>query len=237
MEVPGRRSAGLWLALSLLAGIAAAGAWAPRVEARESAAAPGGGPNTQQGAREVLAGVRARLEAGESFASDFEQINRWAAFSEPDTARGRLVLAPGARFRLDYTRPAGQRVGCDGEHVWTYLPEDRQVIRAALEETTGWGEFFVSGLAAPADSAGVAMSRPPWGAIVRLALTPRPEWSLSSLYVEIAHEARLPVGYGYRDQEGNAAEFVFLTPRFRASVADTLFRFGVPEGYELFEAR
>ncbi|MBM3317328.1 MAG: outer membrane lipoprotein carrier protein LolA [Candidatus Eisenbacteria bacterium] len=185
----------------------------------------------------LVAAVRQRLIAGSLFQTEFVQVNRWAAFSEPDTARGRLTLAPPDRFVLEYREPPGQRIGSDGSFVWTFVPEERQVVRAPLDDTTGWGDFFVRGLETPADSFGRVERRAPWGEVVRVRLLPREEWGLEGLYVEIAAEARLPVGYGYTDAEGNAADFVFTRPRFPEAVGDTLFRFRVPAGHELFEAR
>jgi outer membrane lipoprotein carrier protein len=188
-------------------------------------------------ARPIVSRVLARFEQSSAFEAQFRQVNRWAAFDLPDTAWGRLTLAPPARFRLAYDVPTGHLVGSDGRYVWTFVPEERQVLRAPVGVTTGWGEFFFRGLESPADSLAETTNVPPWGAVARVALTPHPDWSLVSLYMEIALTPGLPVGYGYVDAECNESRFRFTDSGFLDRVDEGLFRFTVPAGYELFEAR
>jgi len=172
----------------------------------------------------LLEAVLERLETRGAFESPFRQVNYWIVFDEADTARGVLTLVPPDRFRLDYTHPEGHLVVSDGRYVWTVIPEERQVLRATHEATTGWGELFCRGLEEAADSLAQVGEDPAWG-----------EWGIDSLHVEVALEGALPVGYGYVDEEGNRIGFRFEAPRFPAGVAPVRFRFELPEGYELFE--
>jgi len=183
----------------------------------------------------LLARLRERLEERRAFRSSFLQLSYWAAFDEADTSSGTLSVAPPDRFRLEYEQPAGHLIGSDGRFVWTTLPEDRQVLRAQIEETTNWGRFFYEGLGQAADSLAPVVRDPARGRIARIALAGRPEWGASEIYVEVAEESGLPVGYGYTDEEGNRFRFLFHNPAFVSALAESLFRFGIPEGYELFE--
>ena len=210
----------------LLAGQAAF-CWA----APATAPAPESGPSAAQ----LLGRLRERLDAHRPFRSSFLQLSTWAAFDEADSSRGTLSVAPPDRFRLEYEEPAGHRIGSDGRFVWTYLPEDRQVLRAKIEETTSWGRFFYEGLGQAADSLAAFTSDRERGRIARIPLAGRPEWGASDIYVEIAVDSGLPVGYGYTDEEGNRFRFIFHDAAFLPALDDSLFRFGVPKGYELFE--
>jgi len=212
----------LWLALGLTTAVDAA-----------TAPAAGDAPP----AAPLLEAVAQRFEQAAGLRAEFQQINRWYAFDEADTARGQLAVAPPDRFRLAYDLPAGHLVGADGRHVWTFVPEERQVVRAPLDATTGWGEFFSGALAHAADSLGRWSTAPETGPpSVRIALVPRPGWALRELFVEIDPARQVPVGYGYTDEEGNVTHFRLETPRFVSSLPESLFRFSVPDGYELFEA-
>jgi outer membrane lipoprotein-sorting protein len=203
------------------------------------ACAPGGvrADASRVETRPLLARLVERIDRAAGFQAEFRQVNRWAAFDAPDTSRGRLTLAPPSRFRLAYDVPAGQVVGGDGRYVWTFVPQDRQVLRAPLDETTGWGDFFTQALDAPLDALAESRRGAAGSAVVHVRLQPRAEWSLATLYIELDVPSGVPVGYGYTDEEGNAAEFTFSDARFPEALDESLFRFSVPDGYELFEAR
>jgi outer membrane lipoprotein-sorting protein len=209
-------------ALGLLLGCLAvvARADAPRVEARP-----------------LLARLIERIEGAAGFQAEFVQVNHWAAFDAPDTSRGHLTLAPPSRFRLAYDVPAGQVVGSDGRYVWTLVPQDLQVLRASLDETTGWGDFFTQALDAPLDAWAQSRRAASGATIAHVPLQPRPEWSLATLYIDLDVASAVPVGYGYTDEEGNAADFRFTGACFPETLDESLFQFSVPDGYELFDAR
>ncbi len=177
----------------------------------------------------------ARFARSAGMRAEFLQINRWVVLEEPDSARGLLTVSPPHRFRLEYTEPAGHRMGCDGRYVWTYIPEERQVLRAAWRETTGWGDFFLQSLKEGADSLVTVREVPGGRRVAFLKLGPRPEWGLRELEMEIDLATGNPRAYGYIDEEGNRVRFEFLTVSFPKSLDDELFHFTVPESYELLD--
>jgi outer membrane lipoprotein-sorting protein len=187
-------------------------------------------------ARPLLERVRSRMAGEAGLVASFLQVSEWAALGETDTSRGTLTVAPGGQFRLEYTQPAGQRIGSDGAFVWTYVPEERQLLRARVKQTTGWGGFFLESLAEPADSLAEVTRGPGGVATAHVALAPRADWGLAALFVEIDVARGMPTGYGYTDEEGNRVRFRFAAARFADAIPDTLFRFTLPAGYELFEA-
>jgi outer membrane lipoprotein-sorting protein len=184
---------------------ALAGGAGPGTLLAQGGAPPPGSGGEAGAAAPLLARLRARLDAREVFQSSFLQSSYWVAFDEADSAAGILTVAPPDRFRLDYERPAGHLIGSDGRRVWTFVPEDR------------------SG----PDS--------DHGPVVRVPLRARPSWGVIELHVDLARATGMPVGYGYTDEEGNRFIFAFRDPRFVSAVDEGLFRFSVPEGYELFE--
>jgi outer membrane lipoprotein-sorting protein len=192
-------------------------------------------PEAARPARPLLERVRSQLAGRAGLRAEFDQVSEWAALGETDTSRGTLAITTSGLFRLDYQQPPGQRIGCDGARVWTFVPEERQVIRARVGQTTGWSGLFLESLGDPLDSLVVPAIEPGWGPVARIALRPRSDWDLAELHVEVAVDPGLPVGYGYTDREGNRIRFRFRAAHLVASFPDTLFRFRVPPGYELFE--
>jgi outer membrane lipoprotein-sorting protein len=175
-----------------------------------------------------------RSHAG--FEAEFTQLSEWIAFGESDTSSGKLIIAPPTRFLIDYSRPPGQRIGSDGHHVWTYIPEERQVLRAEMDATASWLDPLILGLESPAEARVPVARDSHWGRVATIPLSVRPEWSVVDVYARVAIDSRLPVGYGYTDAEGNRIRFDFLTARFVSSIDPARFEFAVPPGYELFDA-
>jgi outer membrane lipoprotein-sorting protein len=176
-----------------------------------------------------------RMSSAAGLRAQFTQINRWAVLDEADSASGVLTLVPPQRFRLEYANPPGHRVGCDGQHVWTFVPEERQVLRAAVSATTGWGDFFLRAFYEGADSLVTVAARRDGHRAARLILGPRPEWGVQSMEVTLDADRGVPLAYAYVDEEGNRYQFSFEEVSFPADLPDTLFHFVVPRGYELVD--
>lgn len=222
------RAGGRRITVGLLLGLATAGAMAP------SAVEPA--PAQRVAVAPLVEELLSTLRSHAVMTAEFVQHNRWLAFAESDTARGCLTLVPPDRFRLEYVRPPGHLVGSDGRYVWTVVPEERQVLRAPLAQTTGWGELFYRGLDAPRDSLAPVHVDAQWGRVAAIALQPQPEWGLRELDVRVQVATGRLVGYAYTDEEGNRTTFRFEQVAFGGEVDSSVFRFSVPEGYELFDA-
>ena len=176
-----------------------------------------------------------RYRSSAAFEAEFVQVNEWIVFGEADTAFGRMTLADEHRFDLTYTLPAGHRVGCDGYRVWTFVPEEKQVLRAVWGHTTGWGDQFWEGLRQGADSLAVLHRTETGRELARIHLGARPGWGLRSLTMEIDLADGLPAGYAYLDEEGNRVSFTFLDVQFPSALPEDRFRYTIPDGYELLD--
>jgi outer membrane lipoprotein-sorting protein len=176
-----------------------------------------------------------RLSSAAGLQARFTQVNRWAVIDEADSAGGVLTLVPPQRFRLEYAHPRGHQVGCDGRYVWTFIPEERQVLRADVSATTGWGDFFLRAFYEGADSMATVSTRADGRRAARLILGPRPEWGVQSMDVTLDADRGVPLAYAYVDEEGNRYQFSFEEVSFPAHLPDSLFHFAVPRGYELVD--
>ncbi len=186
-------------------------------------------------ARLLASNLQNRVERCAALVASFRQINYWVMMEEADTANGSLILAPPHRFRLEYKRPAGHLVGCDGNYIWTYLPEDRQVLRASWRHTTGWGALFLKGLDAADDSLLTIITTPDGARVARLDLGAHPNWNLEALEVEIDIASGDPVSYSYEDEEGNRTRFDFLSVSYPETIDASDFEFFIPESYEMLD--
>lgn len=171
-----------------------------------------------------------------SLEAPFVQVNRWVGWSddEPDTARGTLHLQRPCCFRLAYTDPPDHEVTCNGETLWTYVPDLEQVIRTPVpEEGVGAGDLFLwlvrsatpDSLAHPVD--------PP---IFRLGVDPPEDIGWVWLEILVDTEDGSIRGYSYEDLQENRTSFSFLGFKPVARVAASFFRFDPPPGVEVVDA-
>src|SRR5512134_1520276 len=76
------------------------------------------------------------------FQGDFFQESRIASLDRIQRGRGRVAVkfergrgdrVPLALFRWEYDQPTTQEIVSDGETMWVYLPENRQVIQSSID--------------------------------------------------------------------------------------------------------
>ncbi|MCK4304519.1 MAG: outer membrane lipoprotein carrier protein LolA, partial [Candidatus Eisenbacteria sp.] len=190
------------------------------------------GATEQIDAAPLVEALLAQLAGAAGLRAEFLQINKWTVIDAADSARGTLVIAPPQRFLLEYREPAGHRVGCDGQFVWTYIPEERQVMRAAVTETTGWGDFFLRGLEESVDSL-ATLQEEGGRRCACFMLGARPQWGVRSLELKIDLATGDLVYCAYQDEEGNRIHFELRQVEFPIAFRDSLFHFTVPQGFEL----
>ncbi len=164
------------------------------------------------------------------FQASFQQVTRWFAIGEVDSTSGRLWIGPDGLFRLAYE--SGETYGCDGVFVYSILPAERQAIRATADAATNWASIFKESLKA----ARVLSDSIAGGERLTLSAGAIPELGVDSAWAVMDPILGRPVAYGHLDAEGNVFEFRFLASGFAPLPTDSLFRFEIPEGYELFES-
>lgn len=78
------------------------------------------------------------------FQADFFQESRVASLDRVQRGRGRVTVkfdrartdrVPRALFRWEYDQPTTQEIVSNGQTMWVYLPENRQVIQSNIEIT------------------------------------------------------------------------------------------------------
>lgn len=79
------------------------------------------------------------------FQADFFQESRVASLDRVQRGRGRVTVkfdrartdrVPRALFRWEYDQPTTQEIVSNGQTMWVYLPENRQVIQSNIEITS-----------------------------------------------------------------------------------------------------
>jgi outer membrane lipoprotein carrier protein len=158
------------------------------------------------------------------------------------TARGTLSLKKPGKLRWDYVEPTPQEIVSDGQRLWVYTPELKQVnVAAAPEALAGPAGSFLAGLgqvrehfqarylnpARPTDADGLAV----------LDLTPRePQPLMARLILSADPQTWLVRKAVVYDELGNTVTVRFDPPRVNTGLPDHLFTFTPPPGVSVVPA-
>jgi outer membrane lipoprotein carrier protein len=198
-----------------------------------------GGAAQELGADTVLARVQDRYERTSRLRARFRQETRVPGFDQVQTGEGQVwILKPGM-MRWDYTTPERQTIIANGETLWIYLPEDRQVIRDHINHSLGTRTpaLFLAGQARLTDLflvAATPIQGPGEGGLLQLELTPKGEaLPYTRVYLGIDPSSYLVKLVRVVDAAGHMTAMWFSDIDTEAAVAPSLFQFHVPPGVEV----
>jgi outer membrane lipoprotein carrier protein len=187
----------------------------------------------------VVARVQSRYERTTRLQARFRQETRVPGFDQVQTGEGQVwILKPGM-MRWDYTKPERQTIIANGETLWIYLPEDRQVLRDHLNHSLGTRTpaLFLAGNARLTDLftvTGMSSQSSGEGGLLQLELTPKGE-ALPYTRVSLGID---PSSYLVKlvrvvDAAGSMSAMWFSEIDTEAAIAPSLFQFQVPPGVEV----
>jgi len=82
----------------------------------------------------ALAKLQERYESTKTFTAEFRQIVESPTLAGTIESRGKLAFEKPNRMRWDYDPPDRQIIVGDGDTLWIYQPDEKQVIKAPLSE-------------------------------------------------------------------------------------------------------
>ena len=230
-----------WPALAIL--MAALTTWAPRAmsagDARDEVvadplakgAAPTAGPTAGELA---LAAIARPFLALESFQADFVQSQDWVGMSEPTLSKGTLYLKKPNLFRIEYHEPAGHLQLSDGKSVWTFVPENGEVLKAALPE--GQGGDLLRRILLDSQPEPEVAHEPLEGLACRvLTMIPSEELGLARVRLWTKEAANAILQYEIEDGSGNRSRFRLDRTRDNPPLKASLFSFTPPPGIPVVE--
>jgi outer membrane lipoprotein carrier protein len=188
-------------------------------------------------APEALAKSLQQRYAGiRDFSADFVHSYRGGVLRTQTRERGTVTVKKPGRMRWIYTAPEKKEFVADGQKVYSYIPQDKQVIVSNVppdnQATTpalflaGKGDISRDFTAAYADS--------PATGTVALKLTPRnaePEYE----YLVVAVDpATLQIrALTTRDRQGGESTLTFSNLKENQGIPDKEFAFRIPRGVDV----
>src|SRR5262245_21756129 len=77
---------------------------------------------------ELASALQRKYDGVKDFAADFVHTYRGGVLNKQLTERGKLVIKKPGRMRWEYTAPERKLFVSDGIKIYSYLPDDKQVI-------------------------------------------------------------------------------------------------------------
>jgi outer membrane lipoprotein carrier protein len=188
---------------------------------------------------ELVARVQSRYDQTAHLQAHFKQETRVQGFDQMQTGSGRVwILKPGM-MRWDYTMPEHQSIIANGDTLWIYMPEERQVIREQVDQAHGMrtpalflaGEARLTELFTVVEASTQGSSE---GGLLQLKLTPK-MGALPYTQVQLGID---PISYLVQqvrliDAMGNMTTMWFSDLDTQGAVTPSLFQFQVPPGVDV----
>jgi len=189
-------------------------------------------------AQELAQALQKRYDTIRDFSADFEHLYRGGVLRKQLSERGRLLIKKPGKMRWEYSSPERKVFVSDGVKLYSYLPDDKQVIVSSVPQgqaTTpalflaGQGDltrdFTVSDSAAPNGT-------PPGTRALKLVpRTPQPDFD--ALTLSLDPDTLTLRGIESIDTQGGTSSFLFTNLKENIGATDKEFAFAIPRGVDV----
>jgi outer membrane lipoprotein carrier protein len=185
---------------------------------------------------EILAGVEARYK-GPGFSARFFQESTLKAMDITDTAEGTILIKRPDMMRWEYEKPDRQLIVTDGDVLWIYRPEDRQVMIGDAPEYFGGGKGagFLSDIRSVRENFVVVPGESVAAHHVLKLLPKEDKYNVESIRLFIARDRFEIVRVVTENRFGDETRLTFSDLTFGLDPKESLFRFEVPAGTDVLQ--
>ncbi len=189
---------------------------------------------------EIAGRVQARYDETRDLTAAFTQEMTIQAGGHVLRSKGRMYFEKPGLMRWEYDSPEPQTIVADGKYLWIHQPEDKQVLRAPLEQAfqSQTPVSFLFGVARIGRDFTPKLLEETGEGGIRLELEPTAEegGALGLLILEVDPETYDLRAATVRDPLGNVTEVRLVDPVRNGGVSSERFRFVRPPGTDLLEA-
>jgi outer membrane lipoprotein carrier protein len=193
-------------------------------------------------APELASALQRKYDAIKDFSADFVHAYAGGVLRKQLTERGKLLVKKPGKMRWEYTSPEQKLFVSDGVKLYSYIPQDKQVIVASVpaadDATTP--TLFLAGKGNLTRDFTPALVELPAGmpagsrALKLVPKTPQREYEWLTLIVDpgtLAIRGLVTV-----DGQGGTSTFSFTNLKENISAADKEFTFKIPRGVDIVSA-
>ena len=173
------------------------------------------------------------------FSADFVHVYRGGVLKKQLTEKGRLLIKKPGKMRWEYTSPESKLFVSDGVKIYSYIPQDKQVIVGTVpqDDSASTPTLFLAGkgnltrdFTASFDQAPAAF---PAGTRALKLVPKRPQAEYEWLTLLVDPSTLLLRGLITTDAQGGTSSFTFTNLKENIGIADRQFAFTVPRGVDV----
>jgi outer membrane lipoprotein carrier protein len=196
----------------------------------------------EQTAAELAAALQRKYDGIKDFSADFTHAYEGGVLKKKITERGHLVVKKPGKMRWDYSTPEPKQFVSDGLKMYSYIPQDKQVIVASVpaENDAATPALFLAGKGNLTRDFTTALVDAPAGMPAgsrALKLVPKMRQAEYDSLVLVVDPATLAIrGLVTIDAQGGTSSFSFTNLQENTGVADKAFAFKIPRGVDVILA-
>jgi outer membrane lipoprotein carrier protein len=188
---------------------------------------------------ELAQALQTKYDGIRDFSTDFVHTYRGGVLRRQLTEHGRLLVKKPGKMRWEYTKPEHKVFVSDGSRLYSYIPEDRQVIVSRMpgEDSATTPALFLAGKGSLTRDFTASFAETPEGlpegtrALKLVPTTPQTDYDW--LVVGADPKTLALRGLVAVDAQGGTSTFVFSNMKENAGLADKLFVFSIPRGVDV----
>jgi len=193
-------------------------------------------------APELAAALQKKYDGIKDFSADFSHDYEGGVLRKKITERGHLLVKKPGKMRWDYSAPETKQFVSDGVKMYSYLPQDKQVIVATVppDEDAPTPTLFLAGKGnVTRDFTPSLVDAPPGmpAGSRALKLIPKAKQRDYDWLVLVLDPASLAIrGLLTVDAQGGKSSFSFTNLKENVVLADKEFAFKIPRGVDVVTA-
>jgi outer membrane lipoprotein carrier protein len=193
-------------------------------------------------APELAAALQKKYDGIKDFSADFSHAYEGGVLRKQITERGHLLVKKPGKMRWDYSAPETKQFVSDGMKMYSYIPQDKQVIVASIpqDEDAPTPTLFLAGKGSVTRDFTPSLVEAPAGMPAgsrALKLVPRSRQRDYDWLVLVLEPGTLSIrGLLTVDEQGGKSSFSFTNLKENVGLADKDFAFKIPRGVDVVTA-
>jgi outer membrane lipoprotein carrier protein len=193
-------------------------------------------------APELAQALQKKYDGVKDFSADFTHTYEGGVLRKQITERGRMIIKKPGKMRWQYTAPEEKLFVSDGVKMYSYIPQDKQVIVASVppEDDAATPTLFLAGKGSLTRDFTPSLVELPPGmppGSKALKLVPKAKQSDYDWLVLVVDPASLDIrGLLTVDGQGGKSSFLFTNLKQNVGLADKDFAFKIPRGVDVVSA-
>ena len=193
-------------------------------------------------APELAAALQRKYDGIKDFSADFAHVYEGGVLRKQITERGHLLVKKPGKMRWDYAEPEPKQFVSDGVKMYSYIPQDKQVIVASVppDDEAPTPTLFLAGKGNVTRDFTPSLVDAPAGMPAgsrALKLVPRARQRDYDWLVLVLDPASLAIrGLLTVDAQGGKSSFSFTNLKENVGLADKEFAFKIPRGVDVVSA-